>query len=85
MRAFDTERNPQELEPARVNTKRLFIVGSACWLVALAAVGILSLSGRTVDGRLVPLCLVGIGLGAAGYVWSQWMDRRDAARESSEA
>lgn len=70
MRAFDPEHRPQELRPARVNIKKLFLVGSLCWLVALATLGALALAGRSLDGRLALMCAVGLLLGAIGYVWS---------------
>lgn len=70
MRAFDPQHTPQELRPAHVNTKRLFFTGSLCWLVALVALGVMHLAGRSPDGRLALVCLVGIVLGGAGYVWA---------------
>jgi hypothetical protein len=53
-----------------VNTKRLFFTGAACWSVALAAVGVLHLAGRSLDGRLALMCLAGLALGALGYLWA---------------
>lgn len=76
MRAFDTDHRPQELKPARVNTKKLFLTGTACWLAALATIGVLYLSGRSLDGRLALMCLAGLVLGAAGYAWSHAIQRR---------
>lgn len=70
MRAFDPQHRPQELRPARVNIKKLFLTGSVCWLIALAALGALWLAGRSLDGRLVLMCAVGLVLGAIGYLWS---------------
>lgn len=70
VRAFDPQHRPQELQPARVNIKKLFLVGTICWLVALAALGVLTLAGRSLDGRLALMCAVGLALGAIGYVWS---------------
>ena len=70
VRAFDPEHRPQELRPARVNIKKLFLTGSVCWLVALIALGVLALAGRSLDGRLALMCVVGLLLGGIGYVWS---------------
>jgi len=70
VRALDPHHHPQELRPARVNTKRLFFTGVACWLVALVAVGVLHLAGRPLDGRLALMCVAGLVLGILGYVWA---------------
>lgn len=70
VRALDPQHTPQELSPAHVNTKKLFLTGSVCWLVALAALGVMYLAGRSLDGRLPLMCLVGLLLGCVGYVWT---------------
>lgn len=70
MRALDPEKTPQELRPARVNTKKLFFTGSAIWVLAFIAVGIAHLTGHHPDGRLAIMCLTGIALGGLGYVWA---------------
>lgn len=75
VRALDPQRNQQELHPARVNTKKLFFTGSACWLVALAVVGALHLVGRSLDGRLALMCLTGLVLGVLGSVWAHAIQR----------
>ena len=75
VRALDPHQTPQELHPARVNTKKLFFTGAACWLVALAVVGVLHLSGRSLDGRLPLMCVTGLVLGVVGYVWAHAIQR----------
>ncbi len=75
MRAFDPQHTPQELHPARVNTTKLFLTGTVGWIVALAVVGILQLAGRTPDTRLVPMCLVGLALGAMGWAWAHTIQK----------
>lgn len=75
VRALDPQHTPQELQPARVNTKKLFFTGSACWLVALAVIGALHLAGRSLDGRLALMCLTGLALGVLGYVWAHAIQR----------
>jgi hypothetical protein len=70
VRAFDPERVPQELEPARVNAKAIFVAGTVGWLVALLAVGVLHLLGQHPDGRIALMSAAGLGLGALGYGWA---------------
>jgi hypothetical protein len=75
VRALDPHHTRQELQPARVNAKKLFFTGSACWLAALTVVGALHLLGRPLDGRLALMCLTGLLLGALGYVWAHATQR----------
>lgn len=70
VRALDPHQTPQELRPARVNTKKLFFTGSACWLLVLAALGVAQMAGRSLDGRLALMCVTGLVLGTIGYVWA---------------
>lgn len=76
VRAFDPQHTPQELRPARVNTKALFLVGSVGWLVAMLVVVALLASGRTLDERLVPLCVCGLALGLVGTLWAHGQRKR---------
>lgn len=75
VRALDPQHTPQELQPARVNAKKLFFTGSAFWVVALIAVGALHLAGRSLDGRVALMCVTGLVLGALGYVWAHAIQR----------
>jgi hypothetical protein len=76
VRAFDPQHSPQELRPAHVNIKKLFLTGSLGWLLVLAIVGVLHLTGISIDGRLALMCLAGLALGAAGYIWSHAIQQR---------
>lgn len=80
MRAFDPQHAPQELRPAEVNTKALFLTGTALWTLALLVVCVLHLVGRPLDGRLALMCLAGLLLGAAGYAWAHLIQKRERPR-----
>lgn len=43
--------------------------------MGLAVLGVLHLSGRTLDGRLALMCLVGLALGVLGYLWAHAIQR----------
>lgn len=76
MRAFDPERVPQELEPARVNAKAIFVVGTVGWLAALAAVAVLHVLGTHPDGRVAVMAATGLVLGGLGYGWAHALQSR---------
>ncbi|SEE93771.1 DUF2530 domain-containing protein [Ruania alba] len=60
----------QELRPAKVNAKALFVIGTSAWLLGLLTLGVMHLAERTPDGRYAWVCVAGIVLGAVGYWWA---------------
>jgi hypothetical protein len=62
------ERRPQP-EPLATNDRLAYLVGIALWLVAIAAVAVMALTGVTADtlGMLVTAG-IGIALGTLGLV-----------------
>ena len=75
------ERRLPDPEPARVDLRRVILVGTAVWLVALVIECVRW--AKAVDGaaRGVAICLAGIALGAYGLVWVR---RHPQASRSAE-
>lgn len=68
-------RRPQSTDPTapRLNLRVVLWVGTALWALALAAVGVVELVGRS-DARLAGICAAGVVLGFLGLDW----ERRNA-------
>lgn len=61
---------PSRIEPLDVNLRTVLLAGIGGWLVALAVVGVLELTGHS-TGRVVWVCLAGIALGGWGLLWER--------------
>lgn len=61
---------PSRLAPVPVDLRRVFLVGTGLWLVALAAAGTLAAMG-SVTTRTVVTCATGAGLGVLALLWAR--------------
>ena len=61
---------PSRLAPVRVDLRRVFLVGTALWLVALVVCATLAAAG-SVTARTVATCATGAALGALAVLWAQ--------------
>ena len=59
-----------KLVPAAINARKVFLAGSALWLIGLAVLGTLAAFGREVPSQYPWICLAGLGFGAIGYWWA---------------
>ena len=75
------ERRLPDPEPARVDLRRVILVGTAVWLVALVIECVRW--ANAVDGaaRGVAICVAGIALGAYGLVWVRWHPQASRSAE----
>lgn len=78
------ETRSEDLPPMRVNTVTMVLVGIGVWLVALVVVLVLQATGSDL-GRMVLICLAGIGFGVLGLAWAVPQHRRSQRREAERA
>ncbi len=62
--------DPSRLAPVPVDMRRVFLVGIALWLVALAVSGVLLATG-TVGLNTVVTCATGAALGGLALLWAR--------------
>lgn len=73
---------PSALEPVEVDLRRVFLVGTATWAVALLAAIALTLAG-VLEGRVAQIAAAGIGLGLLFLLWERRRRRREALAAST--
>ena len=75
------ERRLPDPEPARVDLRRVILIGTAVWSVALVIECIRWATATDGAARGVAICVAGIALGAYGLVWVR---RHPQASRSAE-
>ncbi len=83
---FDPDARRPSPRPVQVDLRRIFLLGTGAWILALAVVGILALTGMTVTKPLI-VCLSGVGVGILLLIWehfNRWDYRRLAQQPDSE-
>jgi len=75
------ERRRADPEPARIDLRRVFLVGIAVWLLALTAECIRWAGGADGAVRGAAICVVGLALGFVGLRWDR---RHPEASHSTE-
>jgi hypothetical protein len=56
----------------KVNMRAIFLVGTATWLLAAAAVGLWLAVGTGGRQSWLGICIAGVGIGLIGWGWSRW-------------
>lgn len=62
----------------QVDLRRIFLLGTGAWILALVVVGVLALTGMTVTKPFI-VCLSGVGVGILLMIWehsNRWDYRR---------
>ena len=83
---FDPDARRPSPRPMQVDLRRIFLLGTGFWIVALVLVGILALTGMTVTKPLI-VCLSGVGVGILLMIWeyfNRWDYRRLAQQPDPE-
>lgn len=55
--------------PLEADLERVVVVGTACWTLALVALGLARLAGASVHGWWLTMCLYGALLGLLGVLY----------------
>ena len=61
---------PSRIAPVPVDLRRVFLVGTGIWLVALVVASTLAAMG-SVSMRTVVTCATGAGLGLLAFLWAR--------------